>query len=1008
MTRFLTQRLLMSISLVIGSHACVAQEEMPADFAIGENAFRERNFKTALDIFEKIAASNRSAPELLARAELMLGRSALGAGQLAVAAAAFERSRTAAHSRQDAGDEALAESYKGLVVAKSGDLDNAVAILTHAQGLARKTNSADPEARALLTLAAIAQARQRLNESLDLFQQAEKVSLRTGDPELISNALDGKGIALAALGKSAEAETAYQSARQAAIDGHNVDAEGETIGNWALLLRERGELEKSRDLLVRALAIRQELKDREGQGTALGNLADVEAALGAYGDALTHFQASLAIAGNPRNNNALAIRKNNLGKLYRLMGKNDLALQEFTEAGELQRTNRLRGEYISLNNQAAALLALGGKDVQAIQVSSNALAKARASNDTVETARILNTLGVAFRKIGRWPDAETAYREALTIWTNADRPLDQGAALNNIGVVQRTAGRLEDAATSFANALALVSGSSDLAMEAATYNNLMVLARLQDKPALGIFFGKQAVNDYQRLRRSLANFDQQTREGFVELHANSYRVLADLLITQGRLPEAIQVLNLLKEEELSDFIERDGPSKETIADQPGEAQKRQQVGNVADNMAALGKEFALLKAKNDKTKAESNRYLELYKLRTAATAQFVGELERIMREGNSTFSSKQDLPALRSQVAKFGKNAALVHTLMTDQRYYLILTTRYSQRAFTNDIARSALDNLLAQAKAAFINPRLDPKGPAHELYEILVKPLLRDLEEAGVDQLIWSLDGALRFLPMAALYDGKQYLTEKFQQSIITVGSMPNMAEAPTQNPKYLAMGLSKKIEPFRELDAVDEELTSFLSAFGATSKPFLNENFTITNLIQNLGTDPCVVHIASHFQFQTPGTNSFLLFGDGSRWRLWQMHNEPDLFSSVELLTLSACDTASAGSGANDVEGMAAETQSMGAKAVIGALWPVFDPSTAMLMKAFYQARVHGASKSEALRQAQLSLLTSDVRAVELALRTRSARPRTEGAVRPLEGSRPYSHPYYWAPFILTGNTK
>src|SRR2546422_10263014 len=123
-------------------------------------------------------------------------------------------------------------------------------------------------------------------------------------------------------------------------------------------------------------------------------------------------------------------------------------------------------------------------------------------------------------------------------------------------------------------------------------------------------------------------------------------------------------------------------------------------------------------------------------------------------------------------------------------------------------------------------------------------------------------------------------------------------------------------------------------------------------------------VVHIASHFQFQ-PGneTNSALLLGDGSFLSLAQIKSLPNVFGGVELLTLSACNTATGGSGANgkEVEGFGVLAQRQGAKAVVASLWPVADRSTKLLMQEFYRLREAKGSttKIEALRQAQIELL-------------------------------------------------
>jgi CHAT domain-containing protein len=160
-------------------------------------------------------------------------------------------------------------------------------------------------------------------------------------------------------------------------------------------------------------------------------------------------------------------------------------------------------------------------------------------------------------------------------------------------------------------------------------------------------------------------------------------------------------------------------------------------------------------------------------------------------------------------------------------------------------------------------------------------------------------------------------------------------------------------------------------------------------------------VVHIASHFQFR-PGneTASFLLLGDGSQLPLSELKAMPNVFGGVDLLTLSACNTAigSPGADGREVEGFGVLAQRQGAKAVVATLWAVADVSTQALMQTFYrlQETEPDLSKVEALRQAQLSLLHG---LDQITVGSSVARRRRQA---------PYAHPYYWAPFLLIGNWK
>jgi CHAT domain-containing protein len=144
-------------------------------------------------------------------------------------------------------------------------------------------------------------------------------------------------------------------------------------------------------------------------------------------------------------------------------------------------------------------------------------------------------------------------------------------------------------------------------------------------------------------------------------------------------------------------------------------------------------------------------------------------------------------------------------------------------------------------------------------------------------------------------------------------------------------------------------------------------------------------LLHVASHFRF-SPGTeiNSFLLLGDGQHLTLGDIRSQNYRFDNVDLLTLSACDTGMGGGrneNGQEIEGFGVIAQQQGAKAVLVTLWKVADQSTAELMAGMYQRRQDkNLTKIEALRQAQISLLSQ----------------------------AKYSHPFYWAPFVLMGNWK
>jgi CHAT domain-containing protein len=331
-------------------------------------------------------------------------------------------------------------------------------------------------------------------------------------------------------------------------------------------------------------------------------------------------------------------------------------------------------------------------------------------------------------------------------------------------------------------------------------------------------------------------------------------------------------------------------------------------------------------------------------------------------------------------------------------------------------------------------NPKLDPLPLAQELYKILIGPVAKDLQKANAQVLMWSLDGVLRYLPVAALHNGRQYLVEQYRNAVFTPASQARLKDMPSRQWNALGLGVTKAHGArIPALPGVMEEMHGIIREAGQNDSSAkggvlpgmikLDEAFTQEAMLAGLRQRPPVVHVASHFQFQ-PGneTNSALLLGDGKFLSLAQIKSLPNVFGGVELLTLSACNTATGGSGANgkEVEGFGVLAQRQGAKAVIASLWPVFDTSTKDLMQDFYRIREarQETTKAEALRQAQLRLLrgetttegaTAKVTTADRQIVHEEDKPGAANQPRfTPDPKKPYAHPYYWAPFILIGNWK
>jgi CHAT domain-containing protein len=377
---------------------------------------------------------------------------------------------------------------------------------------------------------------------------------------------------------------------------------------------------------------------------------------------------------------------------------------------------------------------------------------------------------------------------------------------------------------------------------------------------------------------------------------------------------------------------------------------------------------------------------------------------------------------VQSLVRDLGPSTVALYTLVTEAQYRVIVITPNAMQPREFAISPADLRRKVAALLTALEDPKSDPLPASQELYRVMIGPIEQDLRGAKAKTLMWSLDDVLRYVPIAALNDGKQYMVENYRNVVFTPASVGRLKDAPSaKNGGGLGMGVSKDYDGLGALPQVPSELRGIIhdeTVEGSNGvipgTMILDDAFTEKNMANALEKGHRLVHIASHFVLQ-PGneTDSYLLIGGkdeggkGYHLTLAELRTDPRLtFSDTDLLTLSACQTATSGSAADghEVDGLGILAQQRGAKAVMATLWSVDDESTGLLMADFYARWVNNPemNKGEALRQAQMGMLNgkqgtgNSRRADELHAQ---GRPNSQAG---------FAHPYFWAPFILIGNWK
>jgi filamentous hemagglutinin family protein len=339
-----------------------------------------------------------------------------------------------------------------------------------------------------------------------------------------------------------------------------------------------------------------------------------------------------------------------------------------------------------------------------------------------------------------------------------------------------------------------------------------------------------------------------------------------------------------------------------------------------------------------------------------------------------------ELQASERGVESLDPTAAVIYPIVLPDRLELLVSGPKGLERHTVAVDQAALEaevrrfRLLLEKRTT--HEYLDP---AEQLHAWLIAPYAETLAGQGVDTLVFVPGGALRTVPMAALYDGNEFVVQRF--AVAVTPSLRLLAPKPLDpaSATLLLAGVSEPVQGFPELPGVLRELAGVESLYGG--RVLLDGAFATDGFEQALASGrPGVVHIASHAEFTGDPKTSFVLTHDdrlsmeklSSLVRSVRAGDEP-----VELLLLSACETAAGNDRA--ALGLSGVAVRAGARSAIGSLWSVSDAAAAKLVVGFYRGLGEpGSSKARAMQQAQAALLET---------------PR-------------YRHPFYWAPFLVINN--
>ncbi|MDJ0920890.1 MAG: tetratricopeptide repeat protein [Henriciella sp.] len=840
------------------------------------------------------------------------------------------------------------------------------------------------------------------------------------------------------LGRRDEAERLYDRTLDLSrtLFGPNHPSTLRAVTNLAVLYDEQGRWDDAETYYQLALRGREAIGGKDDPATLMtaNNLATMWLQQSRYGKAeplmLDTLERRRRVLG--KNDPATLTSESNLAQLYLAQGRIDEAEPIFIRVLLAREVvlGQLHPDTTTTLNNIAAFYKQRGRLAEAERYFNLALERYEQSFGAQHplTLLALNNVATVHIEQGKYETAARALREAL-----AGRDAVLGAihpetliSVKNLADAYKALGQYAEAKDLYIRALL----TSDLALSPTHLDRALYHAGFADfllkqaEPATSaIVHLKVAVNVVQSARAEMAGLSSETQAAFLDKNAFYYERLQKLLIEAGRFAEAEQVGRMLKEQEYFEFIRRSTRGedpRETLADlTPLESQWADQFAAWSERPNKIAVTLAALKTKQRSgtvlTALEDTQLTDLQAQYDTAYADYKQQVntwlasvrdlsdETIQAEARALEARFHD--DLQGEIADIGDEVAALQVVAFEDSLHFFLITPRAFKHIETPVKRADLNEAIFAARRAVqpdpVSGFLDPDANAKlkALHDLLFAPVEQELADAGTETLMLNLQGAIRYVPFAALYDGDQYLTERYQLALFTPAARTRF-EAAEDMSEGTGFGVTAShtidgLGTFSALPGVEAELAAILGSdetpgimSGSTD---LDAAFTRASFADRLEEGRPVVHIASHFYMRAGNdADSFLLMGDGSTLTLAEINETAGLrFRGVELLTLSACSTAlnsqgdfdvGAGTGA-EVEGFGVLAQRKGAEAVLASLWDVADTTTSILMADLYTNLSAGEmSKAEALQAAQLALLED---------------PATQ-------------HPFYWAPFILMGNWK
>jgi len=948
----------------------LARKRFKAYVTEGVRTFKAKEPLRAMLAFDKalnVALETRQLQAYLAQLYTYARESAFAAGRYKEAAGyAGALADLLAQKKPDTREHADALIRLGLVQSRMEAYDQAIPVLEAGVEIMANLELGTPQVEALNDLGVVLENATHYDRALERFQSAADLSRDMNRDELLARQQMRMGRILdMRLSRYATAKQHYMTAYDLYKASGKKASMAQALLDTGRCDRLMGNFQGASDRYQQALALLDPGdRDRRLRANIRMEMANNDWFQARYQDAFKGQREVLLAAQEHQWDLEQVNALNTSGLTWWTLGKHKRALRDLEEALVLARTLKSRQDEVAttLNNMGLVYRDQGDHE-KALETLKQALAIDRKIRSKWAIAYDLKNQAITYLRMGQPEAALPLFEAALDTARQIGNRINEAKILAAYGEALAAQNRSREADTVYVQALDL---SRAMALRETEWRSLYGLARLRlqqgdRKTARELLY--QAVEVIEAMRAEIKL--EQLRDGFIADKMDVYETLVGLLVDMKREREAFQVAERSRARNLIDLLGNQRLSLHGAVDQKLYDREKALKTRIGEYEALVAQ------SRDDKAREVYGKALE----RTRDAHRDLMLEIQMKNPQLASILSVQPLTLPEVQGLLEPGVGLLVYYLIPDEILCWRIT-RDSTDLFRTPVGRRTVREAVLDYRRILQN--LEPaEEMARQFHEWLLPEPGSRLD--GIHTVGIVPHDALHHLSFATLFDGKDYLAERFPLFFVPSASVLRYSmkrRTDEKNTKVLAVGNPDLDNPALDLPFAEREVETigwnFPDITVLTGKR-ASEAWVVRHV-----SDFGIIHLASHGEFD-PVNPLFsavkLAKGDQDDGDL----KAAEVFGldiQAGLVVLSACQT---GLGkvakGDDVIGMNRAFLYAGTHTILSSLWRVSDISTAMLVKQFYREyRSENASRS------------------------------LQKAMRHVKNR--YPHPGYWGAFGLVGD--